>query len=249
MAAFSGCLHSLESQRCGDVTAVGGQWGAAGMLPSVSGHITWRSGTVGHVGWDLSWSGVRSHAGCWYKTAHSWEPVRCLRERKDSHITVFPVSPVRRHRRESASELTVSWFYFWAVFFFFFPRLPFNLTLTWKYPVLLLKQTSCWKARYCSFYKRFFWGSYSQKIHSSYFCDLQAYEGEAGWERGEVIKQLARPLSSFLALGFCWALLLKLCDRLVSGSFHFQERRAQCVGCCVRNSKWANLLNKTWAIF
>lgn len=130
MAAFSGCLHSLESQRCGDVTAVGGQWGAAGMLPSVSGHITWRSGTVGHVGWDLSWSGVRSHAGCWYKTAHSWEPVRCLRERKDSHITVFHVSPVRRHRRESASELTVSWFYFWAVFFFFFP-LDFLLTLLW----------------------------------------------------------------------------------------------------------------------
>lgn len=29
----------------------------------------------------------------------------------------------------------------------------------------------------------FFWGSYSQKIYSSYFCDLKVYEGEAVWER------------------------------------------------------------------
>lgn len=59
-----------------------------------------------------------------------------------------------------------------------------------------------------------------------------------------------QPLSTFLELGFCSALLLKHCDRPVPCSFHFQERRAQGVGCYVRNSKWANLLwNKTRTIF
>lgn len=112
MTTFSGCLHSLESQWCGNVTVVGRQWGAAGMLPPMPSHITRRSSTIGHVRWHLSWSRVRSHAGCWYKTAHSWETIWCLKgkteETKENHIAVlFNISPVFRHITEIRSEFTV----------------------------------------------------------------------------------------------------------------------------------------------
>lgn len=64
VATFSGCLHSLERQRCGNVTVVGGKWGATGMLPPVSSNITRRSSAVGHVGRHLGRGRIRSHAGC-----------------------------------------------------------------------------------------------------------------------------------------------------------------------------------------
>lgn len=79
VTTFSGCLHSLERQRCGNVTVVGGKWGTAGMLPPMSSNITRRSSTVGHVRRHLGWGRIRSHGGCWYKTAHSWETIWCLR--------------------------------------------------------------------------------------------------------------------------------------------------------------------------
>lgn len=79
VATFSGCLHSLERQRCGNVTVVGGKWGATGMLPPVSSNITRRSSAVGHVGRHLGRGRIRSHAGCWHKTAYSWETVWCLK--------------------------------------------------------------------------------------------------------------------------------------------------------------------------
>lgn len=71
VTTFSGCLHSLERQRCGNVTVVGGEWGATGMLPPVSSHITGRSGAVGHVRRHLGRAGVRSHGGRRHKTADS----------------------------------------------------------------------------------------------------------------------------------------------------------------------------------
>lgn len=49
MAALPGCLHALECQRGRDVTAVGGQRGAPGMLPAVAGHVAGWSGAVRHV--------------------------------------------------------------------------------------------------------------------------------------------------------------------------------------------------------
>lgn len=64
VATFSGCLHSLERQRRGNVTVVGGKWGATGMLPPVSSNITRRSSAVGHVRRHLGWGRIRSHAGC-----------------------------------------------------------------------------------------------------------------------------------------------------------------------------------------
>lgn len=49
VAALPGCLHALEGQRGGDVTAVGGQRGAPGVLPAVAGHVAGWGGTVRHV--------------------------------------------------------------------------------------------------------------------------------------------------------------------------------------------------------
>lgn len=49
VAALPGCLHALECQRGGDVTAVRGQRGAPGVLPAVARHVAGWSGAVRHV--------------------------------------------------------------------------------------------------------------------------------------------------------------------------------------------------------
>lgn len=79
MAALPGCLHALEGQRGGEVTAVRGERCASGMLPAVARHVARGGRAVCHVRRDLGWRGIGRHGRCRHETADSWEAVRCLK--------------------------------------------------------------------------------------------------------------------------------------------------------------------------
>lgn len=178
----------------------------------------------------------------------AWEEER-RNERR--HYSIQPLSGWQKQKRNSECVNNTLGLHLGC---FFFP-LDFLLTLLWPKGIQSCFLNTVLKNKTLFFLQTVF-GSYNRKKMHSYFCDLKIHEGETGWERvnwEEVLWKCAQHSTDSVNLPGTRqhsALLLKLCDRHISCSFHFQDRRAQSVGCCIKNSKWTNLLlNKAWTIF